>query len=190
MVFNDFFQGHIYQVLTYFLVSDGLLSVLFECLLIWFLGCELESLWGERFYLKFMATCLATEAVVFLLISLFSSTSIPLIGISGFAYGLIVAYGILYSDRQMLFMLIFPMKAKWFCALLGGILLYTGIFSPYAKASWAHLAAMVGAFAFLRYQAYLKQNGGRFRISRKKNPNKVHLYVIKDEDDENGPTFH
>ena len=77
---------------------------------------------------------------------------IPTIGNSGAVYGILLAFGMLYPDRTVLFALIFPMKAWVFVAILGGIQ-----FLSVAKAGSAsnvsyiaHLGGMVFAWIYLR----------------------------------------
>ena len=50
----QFFSGHIYELITYPFLAQGVFEVLFECLLFWFVGSELESIWGKKLYAKFL----------------------------------------------------------------------------------------------------------------------------------------
>jgi membrane associated rhomboid family serine protease len=44
-------------------------------------------------------------------------------------YGLLVAYAILFSERELLFMMMFTMKAKQFIAILAGVEFLQALFS-------------------------------------------------------------
>jgi membrane associated rhomboid family serine protease len=70
---------------------------------------------------------------------------------TGITFALLVAYSMVNSDRYLSFMMLFPMKAKYFCLLLGAVELYQIVFSPYGKSSWAHLFSMGFAMMYLMY---------------------------------------
>lgn len=185
-------SGHLYQALTYFLVEASFFSMLFNCLLLWFIGGELELKWGRRIYLQFLAVSILTGALAYSLFAIFFSSSfVPLYGLNGIILSLLLAYGIVYSDRVMSFMLIFPMKAKYFCALIAGVELYMAIFSPMAKVAWCHLVAMAASFVFLKYKSLASQGWtfSKMREHMEFEKKKKKLTLIKN-DDENGPKWH
>lgn len=192
---NSFGSGLIFQVLTYPLIEKQLLAVIFNGLLLWFLGSELESQWGTKRYLQFLAGAVLSAAAVYLMLGFFILSnsavySFPLIGMQGIASALCVAYGILYPDRTFMFMMIFPMKAKWFCALLVGMELYTGFFSPMGALAWGHIAAILGGFAMLvRFSRARNQKKapGNFSFKMEKKKGKAHLSLVEEEDDETRP---
>jgi membrane associated rhomboid family serine protease len=204
------FSGLIFQIVTYPFINVSLMGLLFEALLIWFLGSELESRWGTKTYIQFFAASVIGAAIIYLILSatVFSSfaAAVPLIGLAGFGHALCLAYAIIYPDRQFLFMFIFPMKAKWFCALMVGILLYSGIFSQGSKSAWGHLAAMLVGYLFLHFKArglaksrsggdgpyhpvnnWLKSREAKKRQKRVKDSD---FYIVPDEDDDDKPTYH
>jgi membrane associated rhomboid family serine protease len=124
---DGFSSGLIYQLITYPFIEASFMGLLFEGLLLWFIGSELESKWGRKFYIEFFLISILSVAPLYLILSKTLGLSAPLMGITGFNYALLVAYAIIYSERQLMFMMIFPMKAKYFCLLLAGIQLYTGL---------------------------------------------------------------
>ncbi len=157
-------SGLLYQFVTYPFMEASFMGLLFESLIIWFIGSDLERQWGAKFYLQLLAVSVLAVIPVYLALSAFFGISGPLMGITGFGYALLVSYGIIYSDRQLTFMLLFPMKAKYFCLLLAGIQLYMGFFSGNGAVSFAHLASMLFAFFFLQYKS-MKARGGSFSSS-------------------------
>lgn len=196
-------SGHIYQFLTYPFITDSFFAILFECLLLWYLGSELESLWGEKTYLKFLAASVLGAGLVYFLLSITVFRGLTLVanfhGLTGFCYSLCLAYAIIYSDRYLNFMLIFPMKAKWFCTIMMAILLYLALTSG-DKSAWGHLAAMGSGFLYLKFKAS-KMSGKpmfgnpsaflqKLRTKSKKRKHPVELYIIKDDDDDDRPTYH
>lgn len=193
-------QGLIYQLVSYPLIERQLLAVIFNGLLLWFLGSELESQWGSKRYLQFLLASTLSAAIIYVIIgfSFLADSQVfafPLSGLQGIAASLCVAYGILYPERTFMFMMIFPMKAKWFCALLVGMELYTGFFSPMGALAWGHLAAMAGGFAMLIWFTKSKlrksQKNSNYSLKMEKRRGKAHLSLVeeeqKKEDDENHP---
>tara|TARA_R110000868_G_scaffold226115_11_gene478644 strand:+ start:5795 stop:6544 length:750 start_codon:yes stop_codon:yes gene_type:complete len=192
-------NGLIFQLFTYPLIEKQLLAVIFNGLLLWFLGSELEAQWGRKRYIQFLLAATLTAGIVYVLIGLTflshtSVSSFPLSGLQGIGASLCVAYAILYPDRTFMFMMIFPMKAKWFCALLVGMELYTGFFSPMGALAWGHLAAMAGGFGMLIWftKAGAKKPKGvsNFTFKMEKKKGKAHLSLVEDEkkeDDKNHP---
>ena len=73
------------------------------------------------------------------------------IGASGAIYGLLLAFGMLFPDRQILFSFLFPIKAKYFVMILGGIAFLSSLNASGSSVSHvAHLGGMVFGFGYLR----------------------------------------
>lgn len=181
-------QGLIYQVVTFPLIEVNFLSALFNSMLIWFIGGDLESKWGSSFYLKFLGISVVLSGLVYLLITLFVGGAfqfVPLHGLGGAVFALLMAYGIIFSDRVLTFMLLFPMKAKYFCMILAGIELYMGLFSAHGKASWAHLSAAAAGFGYLKWKSMKAKGqsfGGLWSESAKKRRKNKFKIVRNDEE--------
>ncbi|MBF0359639.1 MAG: rhomboid family intramembrane serine protease [Oligoflexia bacterium] len=208
-------KGHLYQLFTYPFIQDGLLSFIFNALIIWFVGGDIEHELGKRLYLSLLITTVLGAAITYIsIIVIFFKdsllvSSIPFMGLSGICYSLLLIYSFLYGDRPLLFMLIFPMKAKYFCWLLIGIELYMSIFSASSKTSFGHLGAMLFAFLFFRYATKVRKiwsytsskispfgdpRGGRGGSGSKSKGG--HLHIVKGDDDDsynsqsnNGPKY-
>ena len=178
-------SGLVYQFLTYPFIESGLMGVIFEGLLIWFIGSELEQKWGQKFYIKFLLVAVLTSGPFYFIVgSVFPSMgAYPLMGLTSFTYALLMAYAIIYSERQLTFMLLFPMKAKYFCMLLAGIQLYMGLTSGAGATSLSHLVAMGGAFVFLQYKSLQARgiNLETLKKQRHKEKMKSKLSIVKDE---------
>lgn len=181
-------SGFVFQVITYPFVEHSFMPLLFNSLLIWFIGAELEAKWGKKLYLQFiLVSILAGSGMFVLLSSLISNfgAGVALYGLSGIVLAQLLAYGYVYSERVMSFMLIFPMKAKYFCGLIAAIELYMAIFSPQGKAAWCYLAAMGLSFAFLKYKSLAAQGWSISRVKKEMEYEKAKkkLKLIKNDDD-------
>jgi len=187
-------SGMIWQLVTFPFMEGQLFGLLFNALLIWFIGSELEELWGGKVYLRFLTLVTVASGLFYalLMIIFFNGTSIffkPLYGLTGINFSLLIAYAYLYPDRPLSMMMIFPMRAKTFCWILVGIEAYMAIFSS-ASNSWAHLMAMgIGYFVIKFQNQFLISKFLHFEFTGSKK-RKNHLYVVPDKKDEsNQPKY-
>ena len=184
-------QGFIWQPLTYmFIHSSSLFHILFNMLILWMFGSELERLWGSKFFLLYYFLCgIGASLIYFIVLSVVSLSGgslgvishTPVVGSSGAIFGLMLAYGMLFKDRVLYVMMIFPMKARTFVYLLVAIellsILSNGLGGPIANL--AHLGGLVTGLLFL----ILWKNWSNIRLPNKKNI----LHIVRDE---NKKTWH
>jgi membrane associated rhomboid family serine protease len=153
-----------WQILSYSLMHGPPWHLFFNMLMLLFVGIEIEARWGTKKFLKYYAFCVACSGVAYVLMQfLFTEhLSQPMVGASGGIFGLLIAYGIIFGDRVMLFMMLFPMKAKHFIWILAGIEFMTLVYTPGAALSGvAHLAGMAAGFMYLVGTAYLRLQMGK-----------------------------
>ena len=82
-------------------------------------GCEMERYWGsQRFLRYYLITGLGAGLCVFLTPTAYS---FPTLGASGAIYGVLLAYGMTFPDRIIYMYMIFPLPAKYFVMIIGGI---------------------------------------------------------------------
>jgi membrane associated rhomboid family serine protease len=186
-------HGHLWQLITYPFMETQLMSFLFNGLLIWFVGSELEGLWGQKVYLRFLLIVVCGVGIIFSAVNVLfffgttASYSAPLFGLTGVNFALLIAYSMLYPDRQLSMMMIFPMRARTFCWVLIGIEAYMAIFSGLITA-WAHLLAMGISYLVIRFQTKPLIRKMLNSTFQPKKQSKNHLYVVKD-DDQGPPKF-
>lgn len=102
-----------WQVASYMFLHGGTMHLAFNMLILWLFGSELESHWGGRGFARFYVVCGIGAGVAATLMGLaFGSACGHTIGASGAIYGLIMAFGIVFAQRTVIFMLIFPMQAR------------------------------------------------------------------------------
>jgi len=79
--------------------------------------------------------------------------NIPTIGASGAVFGILLAFGVLFPNTQL--MLLFPpipIKAKYVVIFYGGLELYLGLTQPGSNiAHFAHLGGMIFGFILIKY---------------------------------------
>jgi membrane associated rhomboid family serine protease len=186
-------SGKVWTLFTYPLLPGGLIELIFNALIIWFIGSELSLMWGKNRYLQFIGATMMGAAFTTLAIQAFNFAPMTstLAGASAFCSALCVAYGILNPERTMYFFF-FPLQAKWFVIILVGMNLYNGIFSPGGVLAWSQLGAMASGYAWM---IWISKNGASTGPKRRKKVNKGHLSIVKspleqEEPEEDKPTYH
>jgi membrane associated rhomboid family serine protease len=125
-------HGMIWQLFTYSFLHVDVMHLVLNLMVLAFVGSDIEAVWGRKRFFIFYSFCILVAGIVYMLMQLLmwnpAYLSLPMMGASGGIYGLLLAYGILFPDREMLFMMIFPMKSKQFVMLLAGIEFFAGTF--------------------------------------------------------------
>jgi membrane associated rhomboid family serine protease len=142
----------IWQPVTYMFLHGGIFHILFNMLALWMFGVELERMWGSRYFTKFYFVAGIGAAVTTLLLSclpvpfaaqLYDSQTI---GASGAVYGVLLAYALYFPNRPILIYFVFPIPAKYFVMIMGGISLYSSMSATGdGIAHWTHLGGLVAA---------------------------------------------
>ena len=191
-------QGWIWQPFTYAFLHAGVFHILFNLLVLWSIGSELEALWGSVNFIAYFFTCTVGAALCygfFSVLGIGPGPMSPVVGSSGAVYGLLLAYGILFGNRVMYFFMLFPMPAKYFVMVLGAVELVSSVF--YSKSGIAHLAhlgGMVSGFVFLVAMAAWRRRAkegfhkDQERQERQRRMQRAsHLKLVKEEDEDKKP---
>jgi membrane associated rhomboid family serine protease len=150
----DVLRGYVWQLATYIFLHDAFspLHILFNMLGLWMFGSELERHWGSRRFLRFFFVCGIGAGVLMVLLSPLTDHGMTdrTIGASGSVYGVLLAFGVLFPD-VIIYWIIFPIKAKWLVLILGGIAFYSSIAATGSSiAHVAHLGGMLCGFIYLK----------------------------------------
>lgn len=201
-----FYEYRYWQILTYSFLHGDVMHLFFNLLMLAFIGGELEAHWGTRRFLRFYFFCVAAAGALYLFLQMMvwkgQGLQTPMVGASGGIYGLLMAYGLIFGERVLLFMLLFPMKAKYFVWILAAVEFFTTVFSGRGGlSSAAHLGGMIAGFGLLwgRASWAVYQNRRALRgesLSRQKRKKKSHLKLIidnkgdQDEEQRDPKTWH
>jgi len=160
-------HGCIWQLVTYSLLHASVGHLLINMLMLWMFGAQEEVDWGSRKFIEFYVFCVAGAALSTIVVAYsFPSHVNPYaatIGASGGVYGVLMAFGMLYGDREIImFPLPFMMKAKYMVAIMI-FLVIIATFQPLQGgiANVAHLGGLL--FGFL-YVKFVPQRGLAFRV--------------------------
>ncbi len=153
----------VYQVVTYMFIHAGLFHILFNMLALWMFGTELERIWGTRFFLKFYFITGIGAGCLTILLSLLPVGPLSqlyrsdIIGASGAIYGLLLAYGMYFPERQIYMYFVFPIPARVFVLIMGAIAFFSSISESGGVANATHLCGLLVAYVYLK-GARLKLN--------------------------------
>jgi membrane associated rhomboid family serine protease len=178
-----FGQVWVWQLVTYMFLhaTTWLGHLLLNMLMLWMFGTELERLWGTRVFLKYYFVCGIGAGITTCLIFRNSTT----IGASGAIFGVMLAYALVYPNRQILLWFIFPMRALSFVLLCVGIELFSLLgLQQDGVAHFAHLGGMLFGYLYLKRAWRLREfvNEFRWKFRRRR-------FRIMDRDDRQYP-FH
>ena len=140
---------YLWQLVTYLFLHGGAFHLLFNLFTLWMFGRELEGLWGQREFLKYYFLCGIGAGILTVLLTW--NSTVPTIGASGAIFGVLLAYGLAFPDRQVLLWFIFPIKAKHLIWLFAGLeLLASFSYTSDGIGHFAHLGGMLFGFLYLR----------------------------------------
>jgi membrane associated rhomboid family serine protease len=175
----------IWQPVTYMFLHGGLGHILFNMLSLWMFGVELERMWGTAFFTRYYLVCGVGAGVVTILASFFPGAigaklyDAVTIGASGAIFGILLAYGMYFPDRKILFEFLFPIPAKYFVILYGAISLFLAVSGGGGVAHFAHLGGLLVGWLYLRgrrmrLSAEIQYQFARWRINRARRRFDVH----------------
>jgi membrane associated rhomboid family serine protease len=159
-----FYQLRIWQPVTYMFLHGTIGHILFNMLALWMFGTELERMWGTPAFVRYYFATGIAAAFTTILVSVlpFAVTArlfdVVTIGASGAIYGLLLAYGLTFPNRPIYIYFVFPIPAKYFVMIMGGISLLSAMGDTGGGiAHITHLGGLVAGYVLLR--------GGRFTLS-------------------------
>lgn len=202
LVLENFF---IWQPATYmfFHAPDNIFHVLLNMVSLWFFGSELEYRWGWRAFLKYYLICGVGAAVIYFIAVIAYQLiagqetlvyNVPVLGASGAVFGVLLAYGILFGDRIIYFFGVFPMKARFFIMLIGGIEVVSLVSSGLGGsqvANMAHIGGLMTGYLYLLFWTRWQQKlwRGDRKSKARRNLRLVVNNTEKKDESNDGPKY-
>ena len=149
----------LWQPFTYLFVHSPtqFTHILFNMLAVWMFGVELERRWGTTAFVRYYLITGVGAGLSMVLVSLlpFEATRATFddvtIGASGSVYGLLMAWALIFPHREILFMLMFPLKARVYVLIMGAIAFFAAIGATGSTvANVAHLGGLLFGFLYLK----------------------------------------
>jgi len=138
-----------WQLVTYMFLHGGFFHLLLNMLALWMFGAELENTWGQKRFLTYYMLCGVGAGVCNLLIAPLFTTVGPTVGASGAIYGILVAFGYLFPNRNIYIYGLIPVKAKYLVILYMLIELFS--VAGGSNSGIAHMAHLGGGVIGLIY---------------------------------------
>jgi len=193
-------HGWIFQLVTYSFVHAGVLHILFNMLGLWMFGAQLESDWGYKRFLEFYFFCVIGAALTTIAVSYTGLggvvPSTPTVGASGGVLGILMAFGMLYGNQEiMLFPIPISIRAKYFVAGVAFITLVEAISASGAGrgsnvAYIAHLGGLLFGFLYVKFvpkrglafgttERYFGVRNSYYRWKRRRAARKFEVFMRK-----------
>jgi len=190
-------HGWIWQTVTYSFLHQGILHILFNMLALWWFGATLEMDWGRNKFLEFYTFCVVGAALTTIIVSYTGvggiSPQTGTIGASGGVLGVLMAFGMLYGDQEILLYFLLPIKAKYFVAGIAFFELINAIEAArpghgQGIAYVAHLGGLLFGFLYVKFvprrglmfgasERYFSYRNSYYRWRRKRAARKFEVYM-------------
>ncbi|MBA3913339.1 MAG: rhomboid family intramembrane serine protease [Acidobacteriales bacterium] len=192
-------HGFLWQLVTYSFLHSGLFHLLFNMLALWMFGAQLETDWGHRKFFEFYGFCVIGAALTTIAVSYTGLGGVTArtmtVGASGGIYGILMAFGMLYGDQEiMLFPIPFSIRAKYFVGAMGFIALVGALGAGGGRGSaiayFAHLGGLLFGFLYLKFmprrglaygasEQYYGVRNSYYRWKRRRAARKFEVYMRK-----------
>ena len=150
-------HGFIWQPLTYLLVHDGIWHILFNLLMLWWFGREVESFIGPKAFTRLYLIAGGVGGALWLVFNLAEHS--PLVGASASVLGCVIAFATLFPERELTFLIffVFPvtLRAKYIALIAIAVDLVPVL--THQVTNVAHLAHLGGAavgYVFIKALGY------------------------------------
>ena len=153
----------VWQLATYMFLHAGVWHLVLNMLFLYFFGMDLERAWGtRRFYEYYFLTGIGAGCITVLIKAILDasgtgSSLIPTIGASGAIYGVLIAAGIMFPDRQV-WLFPFPITIPMKLLVAGSILIEFFLSLEVGGDNVSHVTHLGGAlvgYLYLRRGLFL-----------------------------------
>ncbi len=181
-----------WQLATAMFLHSDILHFVFNMLALWFFGTAVESTIGPKRFVKYILLCGMGANTLWWTLAYLQGAQTYALGFSGAVWGLLYAFQFFFPDRIILAFFLFPMRARSFVLIFGGIEIFMALGTR--GDGVAHLihigGALIGALYLLWTSRYAGATGDWLKRTRHRAFFKWktrHLTVIKggkDNDEE------
>lgn len=175
-------KGFVWQLLTFHFLHGGLFHLLINLFVLWMFGAEIEQMLGTKRFVTYMVITGIGAGVASLIAT--PSLDIPIVGASGIVYGVLLAFGLFFPERQILIYFLFPLKAKYMVLIFGGIELLSTVSGGGVRgiAHAAHLGGMVFGAVYLYWDRIRWKLRNAFYRTKLKRLRKKYRILDSDSD--------
>ncbi len=196
-------HGLIWQPVTYSFLNSGILGTAFGLLTLWFTGSMLEDVRGSRCFTElFYVSAIGGGVLAALLgmlpligphVRLFTLMPYELtFGVFAPLFGVLVAFGVLFADVEIMLLFILRMKVKYLVAIYVLVDLARLIYGQQALTATVELCCGLCAFVYVRYasmrgfsagmtERYYGMQNDYVRFKRRRAARKFEVYMRKQD---------
>lgn len=163
-----FGKGFVWQICSYMFLHGGMFHIFLNMYALLLFGSHIEHAWGSKKFLAYYFFTGIGAGLLILVINMAiggAAASIPTIGASGAVFGLLLAFGMLFPDVEILLFFILPIKAKFLVILYGGIEFYS-LVTMGASSSISHVGHLGGLIFGLIFFFIMKRRGIEFKAKK------------------------
>ncbi|MCB1159029.1 MAG: rhomboid family intramembrane serine protease [Leptospiraceae bacterium] len=160
-----------YKLLTYAFLHGGIMHLLLNMFSLWMFGSELEIKYGSKNFVgAYLLSCLL-GGILSLIVYNLNGSYYYVLGASGGIFGVLLMYALNWPDREVLFMMLFPIKIKYLIGIYMLIIMFSQAGEGGNIAHMAHLGGAIGGalffFADRNYKINFNFSLSRYRQKRK-----------------------
>ncbi len=136
------------QMVTYAFLQYDFMQLLFSVLAIWMFGYQIEEYWGTKRFATFVIVTILATALAHIILG-----SFYVAGISGLVFALLLAYGMMWPEREIYLLLPpIPVKAKYLVMIYAGMMFLSLISSGGAILNQiVYLAGPLSGYLLIQY---------------------------------------
>lgn len=145
-VINSF---ELWRLFTYAFLHDlgSPMHVIFNALALYMIGTPLEERWGEQRFLIFVVVAILLGALLVVLSYLVGLSNARVVGLSAATIGLVIAWGMTFSDQQIFIFGIIPLTGRQLVYTTIGLEILYAVSSS-SISSAAHFGGILAGFIF------------------------------------------
>lgn len=151
---TDPFTFYPWQLVSYMFLHStaSIFHLFFNLFVLWMFGQSIENQWGTRRFTYYYFLTGIGAGILHLIVNLGAGPIVPTIGASGAVYGILLAFAVMYPNREIfLIFLPIPIKAKYFVIILGTIEFISGVTGLQTGiAHFAHLGGMLVGYMLIK----------------------------------------
>jgi len=158
-------EGYVWQFFSYMFLHGGFFHIFLNMYALLIFGIPIEQTWGsKKFVIYYIFTGVGAGITIFVVNLFLSSTAyaIPTIGASGAVFGLLLAFGLLFPEAELLIFFFLPIKAKYLVILYGALELYS-LYTSGGEGSISHSGHLGGLLFGIIYFVAMRKHAIKFK---------------------------
>jgi len=157
---------YLWQIVSYMFLhsTSGFAHIIFNMYALFIFGMPVERLWGSKKFLIYYFICGIGAGLAIFIIALLSGGLgyyIPTIGASGAVFGILLAFGILFPDVEILLFFVIPVKARTLVILYGALELFLELAGGFDNIS--HIGHLGGLATGILYFIITRKHTIRYK---------------------------